>query len=207
MAADPVQAIVDFSTSVQSIRVIAPFKKFLPIPGQLLVNPAVPPLLTKDFRRGVISSVHPGPYVGTQVIQQVDVSQTSPLGRFRGEVHAGPSPYQLNGRPGTPSISLKGSWNQRYIDQETMWSAAVLISEDDLHPLTAVEYYTDNDFYLINTDFGTQFRSVSPLIAGDVLQEVCASVNNPYLNPILRGEGGNGGSVRPDDGLLYPRKV
>jgi hypothetical protein len=205
MAADPVQAIVDFSASVQALRIVAPLKQFLPSPGEIFIVRPVHTWQTLDFRRAVIPSVHPGPYVGTQVIREVDVSETSVLGLFRAQAFRGPDPFPRAGRPGTLSPTDL-AWRREY-SEERFDPRQVLISEEDLHPLTAIEYYSDNSFYLKSSEFGTELRSISPTISGEVIEQVCSAVNNPFLNPILRGDGDSGGSVRPEEGLLYPRKV
>lgn len=162
--------------------------------------------------RSFVASI-PGETIGYSVnvppvIVEITIADSSALGRFRAEVITGLSTYQYNGRPGTP-------FTDNYVGWKNGWSGSRLEYPhlgwvDCMSQM--YQMYTGTPAYYVaswtNIEVSS-FRGVGnePEAVMDVGFTITTNEpwNNPLLNPALAG--GGGGSERPDDGLLYPRKV
>ena len=208
MTADPIESFVGGEPAAQVAYVTDWLPAWWELPGDQPHAHA-----GSSFRLVNAAPYVPGEWNGynlsvSPVIVDVPVSQDSSLGQFRAEVFTGLSTYQYNGRPGTPFTDPYVGWmggGNSY--RREYYNLGWLDGMDQMN-----QVYTGTPTYYTaswtNPEVSS-FRGVGDepemVLDGEFTTMTHNPWNNPLLNPALAA--GGGASERPDDGLLYPRKV
>ena len=208
MTADPLQYLVVGEAS-QSV-VVAPVLLSIPGLGNFLSDRTV------DVSTSTVSHYPrhftyklPNEVSGTDatlapLCLDVPVSDTSPLGTFRGEVFDSPAPYAYNGNPGTKLPAQYQGWRiPTYTYERFNLGVTDAKTYVDLYATNAV-LYTGVPHPEVNAEQGFGDYPLIPY-AFEFSPTTHAAFENPLVNPNIGG--GGGGSERPEEGLLYPRKV
>ena len=144
------------------------------------------------------------------ILTRIYLPATSPFGRFRQEVTDGPEQYQYEDRPGTPfPVPYKywdvqrNSYSRRYFQMGIQnFQQFIDYLYPDGVPDTVTYYRTPSN---LNSEVAGLGNTPEMPISGENIVDRIAPWENQLLNPNI-GSGGSG-SARPEDGLLYPRKV
>lgn len=213
MAAEPLEARA--VGNISQTKVLNPIVNAIPNfnpGGSQQVMPGAVGGGTTDIIHDTRDRVIPGETLGTApgaplIFTRIFLPETSPFGRFRQEVTDGPEQYQYNDRPGTPLPVPYKFWdvrryNVRYFQMGIQDFGQFI---DYLYPdgiPDAVTYYrTPSE---LNNEVAGLGNTPEMPLGMNVVDRI-APWENELINPNI-GSGGSG-SARPEDGLLYPRKV
>lgn len=216
MAADPLQYKVDLSAGAAAV-VVAPIVSS--IPGFNIANPftEIPPgpnVLEAKYFATPMKVYGTGASTPQQsVIQYKEPATGSELARFRDRLHTGPDPYQLNGRSGTPHPSDYGKFSATHSQSRHRMVRMYLI-DASVHLSVLgdamngdVEWEANFTNVPGTTPYGETMGLTPQLPAHPTtVRLIFDSVESPIPTASQPG-GGGPDSVRPEEGLLYPRRV